>query len=127
MTTTTAAPVAAGPVAPTRTARARSRRNLRSALLFLSPWIVGFLVFTLWPVLYSAYLSLTDYDVINDPEFIGLENYRDMAADPKIALALTNTVVYTVLAVPLHVAGGGGRARQVERAGRGGGGVDTPG
>jgi multiple sugar transport system permease protein len=120
VTTTTAAPVAAGPVAPTRTrtARARSRRNLRSALLFLSPWIVGFLVFTLWPVLYSAYLSLTDYDVINDPRFIGLENYRDMAADPKIALALTNTVVYTVLAVPLHVAGALGLALLLERAGR---------
>ncbi|WP_199425324.1 carbohydrate ABC transporter permease [Actinotalea solisilvae] len=83
--------------------RAADRRELRGALLFLSPWIVGFLVFTLWPVIYSGYLSLTDYDVLTDPEFVGLENYERMAQDPKVRLALWNTLYYTVLHVPLLV------------------------
>ena len=66
-----------------RNRRRASRRNVLSALLFLSPWIVGFLVFTAWPMIYSAYLSLTDYDVINDPNFVGLENYAQMVDGPE--------------------------------------------
>lgn len=42
------------------TLRSRNRRQTRNALLFISPWILGFLIFTLWPILYSGYLSLTD-------------------------------------------------------------------
>lgn len=91
--------------APATPARRRARRrNVYSALLFLSPWIAGFLIFTLWPVLYSAYLSLTDYDVINTPRFTGLDNYVELFQDPKVALALGNTLIYTVLQVPLHIA-----------------------
>jgi multiple sugar transport system permease protein len=82
---------------------ATRRRDTLAALAFISPWIVGFLVFTAWPVGYSAYLSLTDYDVINDPNFVGLDNYRQLFSDPKIALSLANTVFYTVIQVPLHV------------------------
>lgn len=83
--------------------RRNRRRNLRSALLFISPWIIGFLVFTLWPVLYSGYLSLTDYDVINDPNYVGLDNFRQLLADPKISLSLWNTFIYTVFSVPVHI------------------------
>lgn len=79
------------------------RREARAALRFISPWIVGFLLFTAWPILYSGYLSLTDYDVINAPTFVGLENYRELARDPKISLALANTAFYTVVQVPLYV------------------------
>lgn len=82
--------------------RAR-RRSTRAALLFLTPWILGFLIFTLWPVIYSAYLSLTDYDVINSPSFIGLDNYRQLFEDPKVSLSLWNTFVYTVISVPVHL------------------------
>ena len=64
---------------------------------------MGFLVFTAWPLIYSAYLSLTDYDVINNANFIGLENYAELFADPKIALALSNTFLFTAVQVPLYV------------------------
>ncbi len=76
---------------------------MRAALLFLSPWIIGFLVFTAYPVAYTGYLSLTDYDVINDPSFVGLDNFRELLQDPKVALALHNTFVFTALSVPTQL------------------------
>ncbi|MEO3803436.1 sugar ABC transporter permease [Nonomuraea sp. B1E8] len=75
----------------------------RAALLFISPWILGFLIFTAWPVINSAYLSLTDYDVINDPSFVGLDNYRTLFEDPKVGLALRNTFIFMVMSVPAQL------------------------
>jgi multiple sugar transport system permease protein len=90
----------------------------RAALLFLSPWIIGFLVFTLYPLIYTGYLSLTDYDVINDPHFIGLENYRTILADEKAVLALQNTLIFAVLSVPSQLLVSLGLALLLNRAGR---------
>ncbi|MFC5789290.1 carbohydrate ABC transporter permease, partial [Agromyces tardus] len=98
--------------------RRPARRNLFSALLFLSPWLIGFVVFTAWPMIYSAYLSLTDYDVINSPEFVGFANYAQMAADPKVLIALGNTVYFTALQVPLYVVVSLALALLLDRAGR---------
>ncbi|MEV4013758.1 sugar ABC transporter permease [Nonomuraea angiospora] len=78
-------------------------KDTRAALLFISPWIIGFLIFTAWPVINSAYLSLTDYDVINDPSFVGLDNYKALFEDPKVGLALRNTALFTVMSVPAHL------------------------
>ncbi|PZG09387.1 spermidine/putrescine ABC transporter permease [Nonomuraea aridisoli] len=75
----------------------------RAALLFISPWLIGFLIFTAWPVINSAYLSLTDYDVINDPNFVGFDNYVTLFEDPKVGLALRNTFIYTVMSVPAQL------------------------
>jgi multiple sugar transport system permease protein len=86
-----------------RSRRRAARRNLGSALLFLSPWLLGFAIFTAWPLIYSAYLSFTDYDVINDPNIVGFENYAQLFDDPKIALSLSNTFFFTVVQVPLYV------------------------
>lgn len=98
--------------------RSARRRQTRSALLFISPWIVGFLVFTAWPILYSAYLSLTDYDAISAPNFVGVDNYVEMFSDPKLALSLANTLVYTLLMVPAHVVVALVLAALLDRAGR---------
>ena len=98
--------------------RKARRRNTIAALVFISPWIVGFLVFTLWPILYSAYLSLTDYDVINDPNFVAFDNYVQLFEDPKIALSLSNTIFYTVIQVPLHILISLGFALLLNRAGQ---------
>lgn len=120
---TTAAP-ARGQAAPSsgRGRRPRltpsARRERNAGLRFISPWIIGFLIFTAWPILYSAYLSLTDYDVLSDPSFIGLENYQRMVEDPKVRLALWNTLVYTVLQVPTYVIVALALAMLLNQAGR---------
>ena len=95
-----------------------ARIDSRAGMLFIAPWVVGLLIFTLWPVGYSAYLSLTDYDVLNDPSFVGLDNYRQLLSDPKIALSLSNTFIYTLLSVPVHVLVALGLALLLTRAGR---------
>lgn len=98
---TTAAPAA--PPHPRRPRSGLRRADARAALLFISPWILGFVVFTAYPVIYTGYLSLTDYDVINDPSFVGAENFRRLLEDPKIALALKNTFVFAALSVPAQL------------------------
>lgn len=115
----TAAPaVQAGPADRGRARRRARRRNLGSALLFLSPWLVGFAVFTAWPLIYSVYLSLTDYDVINSPNYVGVDNYVRLFEDPKIALALGNTLFFTAVQVPLYVLVSLVLALLLNRAGR---------
>jgi multiple sugar transport system permease protein len=88
-----------------KTQRGRSMQwiETRAALLFISPWLIGFLIFTAWPVINSAYLSLTDYDVINDPSYVGLDNYVTLFQDPKVGLALKNTFLFAVMSVPAHL------------------------
>nr|WP_246351529.1 sugar ABC transporter permease [Deinobacterium chartae] len=72
--------------------------------MFVAPWIIGFLVFVLGPMLFSLYASFTNYDVTSRFDFIGLENYRNMLADPTFWVSLGNTAFYAVFAVPLGVA-----------------------
>ncbi|OCG74745.1 carbohydrate ABC transporter permease [Microbacterium sediminis] len=94
------------------------RRESLAAFGFLSPWLIGFAVFTAWPILYSAYLSLTDYDVINDARFVGWSNYQELFSDPKVSLALGNTLFFTIVQVPLYVIVSLALALLLNRAGR---------
>jgi multiple sugar transport system permease protein len=79
------------------------RRNLRWGLIFISPWLFGFLVLGVFPILYTFYLGLTRYSGLRDPIFIGIANYQRMAADPLFWKATYNTIYYTLLAVPIGV------------------------
>jgi multiple sugar transport system permease protein len=99
-----------------RAVRRERRSNTRAALLFISPWIVGFLIFTLWPVIYSGILSFTEYDVFNDPKFIGLDNYHRLMEDDKVVLALKNTFIYTLMSVPSKILFALGLAMLLNRA-----------
>ena len=107
-----------GKSSPRKRKTRQQSNDTRAAWLFISPWLVGFLVFTAWPLIYSAYLSLTDYDVINAPNFVGFANYRQLLDDPKIAKSLGNTLYYTVIQVPLHMLVALALALLLERAGR---------
>lgn len=83
---------------------AGERSQLLWALLFLAPWIVGFVVFTAGPMVWSGWLSLTNYDPLREEgAFIGLDNYVRMAGDRRIGISLWNTAYFTVLYVPLSI------------------------
>src|SRR5215213_2989271 len=80
--------------------RWRVSEETRWAFIFLLPWIIGFVVFTAGPMLWSLYLSFTEYNVIRPPEPIGLENYEDLLHDRRVGLSLVNTLYYTAFNVP---------------------------
>jgi multiple sugar transport system permease protein len=83
-----------------RRGRWRVSEETRWAFIFLLPWIIGFLIFTAGPMLWSFFLSFTEYNVIRPPELIGLENYEDLTRDRRVGLALWNTLYYTAFNVP---------------------------
>lgn len=87
------------PVRPRR----RLWKNLGLGLLFIAPWLIGFLVLTLYPFFSSLYYSFTAYNILSPPRWVGLENYQHLLADPKFVVSIKNTLFYTVIAVPLGV------------------------
>jgi len=88
----------------------------------MSPWLVGFCVFIGYPLVYSAYLSLHSYDLLNPPRWVGLANYRYLfTEDPEVGGAVRNTLWLIVIAVPLQVLFAFGIAVMVTRAKRGAG------
>ena len=105
----------------TRLGAGRARRlEAVAGYVFLSPWLLGLLVITTLPTLYSLYLSFTDYDLLQPPKWIGLDNYvRMFTADPQYRHAVTVTVIYALVAVPLKLATALAVALLLERAMRG--------
>jgi multiple sugar transport system permease protein len=80
------------------------RRNLKVGLIFISPWIIGFAVFTLYPILISLYYSFTDFSVFQAPHWVGLENYVKLfTRDDKFFISLYNTVFFFLLVLPASV------------------------
>ncbi len=78
---------------------------------FLSPWLIGFLVFTLIPFVVSIYLSFTRYEVVSSPVWVGTANYGEMfSRDPIFWKALVITLKYAAVAVPLGTVAGVGLA-----------------
>lgn len=77
------------------------KRSLRNGLLFVSPWILGFLAFNLYPLIASLWFSFCDYSVLSAPVYLGLQNYTDLVKDPVFWLALRNTVIFAFIAIPL--------------------------
>jgi multiple sugar transport system permease protein len=110
------ATVTGRPAAATEEARAAERRRRRRrsawrrqllALAFMSPWIIGFCAFFVYPVVSSLYFSFTKYDILTDPVWVGLDNYRFMfTADGRFWTAVYNTAWIVAVIVPLQVAFG---------------------
>jgi len=80
------------------------RRNLRNGLLFIMPWIAGFVLLQIYPICYSFYLSVTEYSGFGTPRFSGLSNFREMFQDPILLTTVKNTLYYTALSVPAGIA-----------------------
>ena len=80
------------------------RRDLRNGLLFVSPWLVGLVVFTLYPILSSFYYSFTTYDIISPAEFVGIGNYKDLlTTDPLFWPAVRNTIFLVCILIPCNL------------------------
>lgn len=93
-----------GVVVPT-VRRQRVSEETRTAWIAVSPWVIGFLIFTLGPLIASLYFSFTSYDMLRAPRWVGIQNYqRLLTDDPLLIKSLRNTVVYALMHVPLHVA-----------------------
>jgi multiple sugar transport system permease protein len=70
-------------------------------MAFLSPWLIGFLAFTLVPIIMSLYYSFCDYSLLQPPLFKGLQNYRLLCRDPVFWKTVLNTAIYAAMALPL--------------------------
>ncbi len=81
--------------------KGKLKDDTRWAWLMLAPNVVGFIMFMLIPVIATFVLSFMKYDMLKPPKFIGLQNYIDMLQDPIIWEVTKNTVLYTVLTVPI--------------------------
>ncbi|OPA74356.1 spermidine/putrescine ABC transporter permease [Paenibacillus selenitireducens] len=73
-------------------------------LLFASPWIIGFLVFTVYPFFSSLYFSLTAYDLFNPPQWVGLDNYKQIMTDERFYKSINNTLFMAFISVPISLA-----------------------
>lgn len=80
----------------------RLRENL-SGYLFISPWILGFLIFTLGPMIASLVLSLTEWDLIGPPKLVGLANYRQLVQDELFWQSLKVTAFYSFGRTPIVI------------------------
>ncbi len=78
-----------------------------TGLLFISPWLIGTLVFVVGPFIASIYLSFTKFDIVNPPVWVGNANYQTLFTnDPLFWKSLKVTLLYTVLSVPLAICAG---------------------
>lgn len=105
MTATSVLDAASAPSAPAAVGRRRGTNGLRRSqrvwgFLFAAPAILGFVVFTIGPMLASLVISLTDWTIGGTPSFVGGENYRALLDDTLFVASLKATGYYAILAVP---------------------------
>ena len=84
----------------------RNRKNDESRLgwLMASPWIIGFVIFTAGPMIASLWLAGTSWDLLTPPQWVGLANFQTMLWEDELPLhAMRITVLYAVMALPLHL------------------------
>ena len=95
------------------------KRPTTTALWFLAPWLIGFLVFTLWPVLATLWLSFTDYRVLSPPRWVGLANYQQLFTDTESFWPSLLNTAFLFLELPLALVLGLGLALLLDQKLRG--------
>ncbi|MBL1230504.1 sugar ABC transporter permease [Enterococcus sp. BWB1-3] len=81
-------------------------KRKKTGLLYITPWLIGFLILTIWPIISSFYYALTDYSLARvgqTPEFLGLQNYINLFRDQTFIESLKATLIYTVFTVPFQL------------------------
>ncbi|MBA2813271.1 sugar ABC transporter permease [Streptomyces sp. KM273126] len=91
----------------------------KAAAVFLAPWLLGLLGITVGPMIASLYLAFTDYNLLQDPKFTGLDNIRRMLEDDRLGQSLKVTFTYVTVSVPLQLAVALGLALLLDRGIRG--------
>jgi ABC-type sugar transport system permease subunit len=87
------------------------RQEKVAGYLFISPWIIGFLAFYLYPLLDTVYNSFTDMQLFGTPQWVGWQNYQKLLTqDPAFALACLNMLLYVLAATAIYILGGLGLA-----------------
>ncbi len=82
----------------------KTRNQLIIGVLFISPWLLGFILWTAYPLISSLYYSFTRYDLLRPPVWIGLGNYIELFTDdPQFPTVIYNTLYYVLLSAPLGV------------------------
>ena len=93
------------PPAPSRSGRtvskARARRDLLMGLAFISPWLIGFLALTLYPIGASLYYSFCEYRVLSPPHWVGLRNYIELFSDHDYFLPSLYNTVFMFIELPI--------------------------
>ncbi|MFV0502382.1 MAG: carbohydrate ABC transporter permease [Lachnospirales bacterium] len=79
------------------------KKNI-NGFLFASPWIIGFLCFSVIPLIYSFYYSFTAFNPIKEPEWVGIANYVSVFKDPLIFKSLKNTLFMAFVSTPVNLA-----------------------
>ncbi|MEU8567264.1 sugar ABC transporter permease [Streptomyces pathocidini] len=99
------APRRDGAASPEAPPRRRRRPHDRSAYVFLIPWMLGAGVLTFAAMLFSLYMSFTDYNLFDSPRWVGLDNYTHLLFDdPQMRVSVLVTLKYVVVATPLKLA-----------------------
>ena len=80
-----------------------ARKEVLAAFLFLLPNLIGFAAFLVLPTVASFVIGLTEWRLLDDPSFVGLQNFRDMISDSRFWTTLSNTAYYTFVRVPINV------------------------
>ncbi|MDX8035728.1 sugar ABC transporter permease [Lentzea sp. BCCO 10_0856] len=83
--------------------RKRHKHNL-AGYAFLAPWLIGLFAFTLVPMVYSLYLSLTKFNLLTAPQWTGFDNYVRLLSDERYLQSIKVTLIYVVTSVPLKLA-----------------------
>jgi oligogalacturonide transport system permease protein len=79
-------------------------KKSKMGLVYILPWLIGMVFLTLYPFINALIISFTDYNLVRDPNFIGLANYTKLFKDEDFLGTLTATLKYTVITVPLQLA-----------------------
>ncbi len=83
-----------------------NKKDNFNGFIAISPWLLGFVLFLLGPILAAIYLSFTEWNLISDPKWIGILNYLDLFNDTNFLIGLERTILYVIYVVPISVIGG---------------------
>ena len=81
----------------------RKKDNCISFFLFSSPWIIGFIIFMLIPMVSSLIISFTEWDILTPPKWVGFKNYKELFSDELFYKSMKVTMLYTIFSVPINV------------------------